>query len=226
MQPAPLRIAQRGMTFEYDPDGLHRCEASDHARHRTEHTVGSASIAIIAIEGVAHEAAVAWLVWQMPGEVRHLSLKASDSRARKWNSRFDAGVRNSEPSREVVTAVEYDVCAGNGIGGVVSRHSRDDHADLEVGIEAPDPSGCQFRLGQSDVLGGKDRLALQVADFDDVAVDQRELAYPGRCQILERGAAQPAAAHQRDVGLCERDLTGSADLGQNDVARETGETIG
>ena len=81
MQPAPLRIAQRGMALQDDPDRLHGGEAADHPHHGAQHAIGGAGVAIHRIEGIADEAAVAGLSRQMPGEIGDLPLEAADGGA-------------------------------------------------------------------------------------------------------------------------------------------------
>jgi hypothetical protein len=67
-----LRIAQRGMALQQDPDRLHRGKAADQPGHRAQHAVGGAAVAVLGIEGIADKAAIARLARQMPCEVGDL----------------------------------------------------------------------------------------------------------------------------------------------------------
>ena len=59
MQAAPLRVAETRMSVEQDADRLHRGETADPARHRAEDSVFGAGVAIVSVERVADEAAIA-----------------------------------------------------------------------------------------------------------------------------------------------------------------------
>ena len=74
-------------------------------------------------------------------------------------------------------------------------------------------------LGDADVGGAMDDLALQVGEIDPVVVDHAQGADAGGGEILQERRAEPAGAdHQHARGDQPR-LAHAADLGQHDVAR-------
>ena len=54
------------MPREQDANRLHRRKGADHSRHGAQHAVRRTGIAIIGIEGIPHEAAIAGLARQIP----------------------------------------------------------------------------------------------------------------------------------------------------------------
>ena len=226
MQPSPLRVAQRRVAFENHADRAHRREGPHHPGHRAQHAVGGACVAIVGVEGVADEAAVAGVPRQMAGEVGDLTLEAAERGAGQRHAGGDAGVRDEQAGGEVVAAVEDHAGPLGDLRGVRSPHTADDRAARDGGIEALEPGERRFRLGPADVGGGEGRLALEVGLVDRVAVDQRQPPDPGARQVLQRRAADPATADQNDMRLGERDLAGAADLGQDDMAGETVQAFG
>lgn len=194
MERAELRIAQRGLAGEQHAHGMHRRESADHADHCSQHPVRCASVAVLGVEGVTHEAPIAGLVGPVSGEIGDLSLEAADRRARQRNAQFDTGIRHQQPSREVVTPVQYHARAGENPCSVVTPETRNARQDLKAKIKAPHPFGRRFRLGLADIRWRINRLALQIADVHRVVVDQRQPSYAGCGEILKGRTADPAAA--------------------------------
>ena len=70
------------------------------------------------------------------------------------------------------------------------------------------------------------RSRVQVREFDHVAIDQGQSSNPGSAEILQRRAANSAAADQHHMRPGERDLSCPANLRQDNVAGEAGEAFG
>src|SRR5437868_7198902 len=81
------------------------------------------------------------------------------------------------------------------------------------------------RLGHADLPAVVDRLALEVGQFDPVAVDDGEVADPRPGQRREHARADPAGADYCDSRGLQPLLPGAADLGQDDVPRITVELV-
>ena len=69
-------------------------------------------------------------------------------------------------------------------------------------------------------------LALQVAQVDDVVVDDADRADAGRREVEGRRRAEPAGADQQHLGVEQLRLPLLADLGQQEVAAVAVELLG
>src|SRR6476661_8765519 len=89
-------------------DREERSEAPDRSRQGPEHATLRAIVAIIAVERIADEAAVAWLGAEQPD----LTLKLHGRCGNERNPKPDASVADREPSREIVAAVDDEIVVG------------------------------------------------------------------------------------------------------------------
>src|SRR5205807_10442078 len=76
----------------------------------------------------------------------------------------------------------------------------------------------RVRLGHADPVDGVDHLPLQIADVDDVEVDQPDSADPGGGQIEGGGGAEATGADEEHPGVEELALSLLADLGDQQMA--------
>src|SRR5712672_3905149 len=91
------------------------------------------------------------------------------------------------------------------------------HRDLGVDVQKRAAGACN--LGDADVGGAMDDLALQVGEIDLIVVDHAQSADAGGSEILQEWCAEPARTdHQHARGDQPR-LAHAADLRQHDVAR-------
>ena len=74
------------------------------------------------------------------------------------------------------------------------REVRVERFDADFGVQRLDPRLRRLELRLPDVGRAVDDLALQVAEVDDVEVDEPQRADAGRGEIQRRGRAQPAGA--------------------------------
>ena len=87
-----------------------------------------------------------------------------------------------------------------------------------VRIDVGDAVACRRELRAADVLGAVQDLALEVARFDDVEVDQAERSDAGGRQIECERRSESAGADQQDARLLEPALAVDAQIGKDEVA--------
>ena len=125
------------------PHHLERRERARQPGHGAEHAELGAGVAIVRVEGVADEAAIAGLV-RLPAAPRpDLRLELADRRRDEGTRALRAGVRDGEPGREIVRAVQHH-----------GRRPR------------PAPRHCRLRsarAGTSTATSGLSRLHLRSA---------------------------------------------------------------
>ena len=103
---------------------------------------------------------------------------------------------------------------GVGVGNAVG-----DRGDPDMGIARGNEGGGERGLALGDVVGPVERLALEIAEVDRIAVDDRQPAHPGAGQCGNGSGANPAGTDHDDVGGLQPLLPNPADLRQDDVAR-------
>ena len=97
----------------------------------------------------------------------------------------------------------------SGVSCVTTRHLR---------VQRCQPAGRRFDLAPSDVGRAVENLPLQVAEVDDVEVDEAERADAGGRQVERRRRTEPAGADADDARLLQLPLTLDADLRNDQVA--------
>ena len=100
------------------PDRLQRRPAAGDPRHRAEHAQLGAIVAILGVEGVADEAAIAGPVRLPAAPGADLDLEHADRRRDERDAQRRAGVGDDQPGREIVAAVDDDVGAGEQPAGI------------------------------------------------------------------------------------------------------------
>lgn len=161
----------------------------------------------------------------MAGEVADLPLEPAERGAGEGEASGDTGVRDGEASREIVAPVEHDCGATEGLRGVGGGEPGDDRVDFQRGIEAADPICGGLRLWPAEIRFCKDGLALQIAGFDHIGINERQRADTRSGEVLDGRAADAAAADDGDMRAGERDLASAADFGKDDVAGEAIEAV-
>src|SRR5688572_17516489 len=116
-------------------DRLHRRPAAGDADHRAEHAKLRAAVAILGVERVADEAAVAGSVWLPAAERADLGLELADRGRDQREMRARAMVGHDQAGREIVAAVEHQVDAGEQIRDVPRAEPRVRTLEADGGIE-------------------------------------------------------------------------------------------
>src|SRR5688572_29220543 len=119
-------------------DRLHRRPASGEAGERAEHAQLGAAVAILGIEGVADEAAIAGLVRLPAAKGADLRLELADRRGDERDPRCRGAVGNREPGREIDAAVEDEVGAVEELRHIVRPEPLRDAGETDLRIEPGD----------------------------------------------------------------------------------------
>lgn len=114
---------------------------------------------------------------------------------------------------KVISSVEDElgiVAEGGDVGGIGVG---DDGVDVDVAVDAAELAGCGDRLGElvRDVLFVEEDLALEVAELDEVAVDETEVADPGADEDVGEDGSEGAGADDGDACRAEASLAVVAD---------------
>ena len=143
---------------------------------------------------------------------------------------LDAQVVEQEAGLEVVGAIQDDIGAAEllaeqqplGVGGAEIGHQR---TDADVGVDLGQPGLGGFGLGQTGLgVGGvEEDLTLEIARFDQVAVEDGQAADPRTAQLVGDDAAQRAAADDGGVGGQQAALAVGPDAGQDGLAGVLGQ---
>ena len=124
---------------------------------------------------------------------------------------------------DVVGAVEdqIDIREGFDVGGVGVG---DDGVDFDFVIDLPESLGGGDGLGEflGRVIFVEEQLALEIAEFDEVAIDDAEEADAGAGEELGGDGAEGAAADDQGAGAVKARLAFRADLGENFLAAKSG----
>ena len=131
------------------------------AGQRAEHPELGAIVAILGVERVADEAAVAG-----PGaEQPDLALELHRRRRQQRNAELNAGVADREPSGEIVAAVNHQIVAGEQLVGIVRHRSVAGPASVDEAVEPMHELRRQLGLGlarhplRGTAAGGEDSRA-------------------------------------------------------------------
>src|SRR4029079_18362249 len=124
----------------------------------TEHPELRAIIAIVRVEGVADEAAVAGL----SPEQADLSLELNRRRGKQRNAKADARVADCQPRGEIVAAVDHEVMTDEQFAGILRvdplLHGFRRHKAVQALYELQG----EIRLGIAGVSLAKQRMPVKV----------------------------------------------------------------
>ena len=88
---------------------------------------------------------------------------------------------------------------------------------MHFGIDGLEPVAGGVQLGPADVGRAVQHLALEVAEIDDVEIDEADPADAGRGEVQPERRAEPAGADQQDAGRLQPLLPLHADFGHDQV---------
>ncbi len=128
-------------------DREQRGEAADGRGQRAEHAQLRAIVAILGVERIADEAAIAG-----PGaEQPDLPLELHRGRRDQRNAERDAGVADRQPRREIVAAVDDQVVAAEQLVGIVRVDPLLDRLRVDEMVEPLHELQRQLRLGLAGI---------------------------------------------------------------------------
>lgn len=138
-----------------------------------------------------------------------------------WTALLDGIVVEEIAGLEVVGGVQDDVSAVEQLVDVAGGEIGDVSANFDCAVEESDfaAGGLGFRQGFASVGLVEEDLALEVAFFDEVTVDESEGADAGAGEESSSGRSGSSAADERDVRRGEPFLAGFSDAGKEYLTR-------
>ena len=167
------------------------------AGQRAEHAELRAIVAIVRIEGVADEAAIAGL----RAEQADLSLELDRGGGKQRNAERDAGIAHREAGREIVAAVDHQIMPVEQSRRIVGADPLLHRPRFHEAVEAMNELQREIGLRIAGVALAKERLAMQIAKLDHVVVDDGELADARAGERGDDRAADAAGADRRRRSL-------------------------
>lgn len=117
-----------------------------------------------------------------------------------------AGVVGKVSGREVVASVDDDVGSTDEFEGVVRCQQDRVGGDVDGGVQLAQPMFRGFDLALPHTCLGVDELAVQVAQFHCVGVDDADVSDSGGCQVGEYRCPESSCADDEHMGIQERGL--------------------
>ena len=150
-------------------------------------------------------------------EHRRLPFEPEDAAPRVRRAVQHARVVHEIARGKIVGAVDDHVEGFDQRLRVRHRERRVERLDSDLGIESPDAVARRVELRAADVGRAMDDLPLQVAEVDDVEVDETERAHACRGEIERGRRAEPAGADAQYAGRLQPPLSFFADFGQQQM---------
>ena len=139
-------------------DNQQRGKAADGQRQRPKHAKLRAIVALIAVKGVADEAAKAGLAAEQPD----LALELNSRRRHQRNAEADAGIADRQPGREIIAAIEHKVMTGKQLGGIANVNPALASDGFDMRIDGSREVSGEPCLLPADLVVTENRLALEV----------------------------------------------------------------
>src|SRR5262249_39684840 len=138
------------------------------------------------------ETAVTGTVWRP--ENRSLPVEAEDAAVNVRLLLQHADIVDEIARRKIVGAVDDEVVRFTNRQRVRARQPGLEQIELHLGVNVWQALLGRLQLGAADVRGAVQHLALQVAEIDDVEIDQADAAAPRRGQVQTERRAETAGA--------------------------------
>ena len=206
---------QRFADADDELDGLGGLDHADDARQHTKHAAFGAAGHESGRRRLGIEAAVARAV--LGPEHGCLSFEPEDAAVGVRLAGEHAGVVHEVPGRKIIGAVEDDVVLAEQLERVLRGQRRLVRLDLHVRIHRVDLALGRGELGAAHIVGRVDDLPLQVAEVDDVKVDDAEAPDAGRRQVHRGRRTEAARADAQDAARLDLALRVHAHLRHDQV---------
>lgn len=211
MKPAGLILADSSQRV----DGQ-KCSETSHCRgERAKDPKFCAIVAILCVERVPHETAVAGAM----AEQADLSLELDGGCRDQRNAQSDRGIADGQARGKIVAAINDEVVTFKEPRGILNANMLLDWSGFHEMVETVYELECKVRLGIAGVSLSKKQLAMEVAEIDDIRIDDRYSADAGACKGWNDRAADAPCADHANVGRLELALACSADLRKDNMPR-------
>lgn len=214
MELARLRLTKAGE----HADGFHRGKASHEATHRAENALGRAIIAVIGVVCVADKAAITGRIRHPAREGTDLAVELANCGAYQRDFGGKAKVIDGKTRREIITAVDNHIDAGQDFGSCAAIDPLLDGMEFYIGIKSGNREANGTYLGLADLRVAIQHLPLQVGQRHDVIVNNANCLNTRRSKILDRRTSNPARADQQDMAVEQFGLTSPTYIAQHNMA--------
>ncbi|MEY2727522.1 MAG: hypothetical protein RLZZ458_3389 [Planctomycetota bacterium] len=165
-----------------------------------------------------------WREWHEASEAggfagedgQHLSAAAGDTGEDPGDMEFESGIIDEVSGFEVVGAIEDEVDVLAECPDVAEVEVGDDGFDVDFGVDSTEPAVCSDGFGE--LFGGvgfvEEDLALEVGEFDEVAIDDADVSDAGAGQAVGKYAAECTAAGKQDSAVFKALLSEFADAAE------------
>jgi hypothetical protein len=155
----------------------------------------------------------------------NLSLEANGGPGYERLLRYPTDSIDSVAGREVVACIHHHIRIHDEAQQDCLVHALMQRNDVNFGIDSGKRFLCGGGFGSADAIRAVSDLPLEIGQVNDIAITNRQFAYPARGEVYGDGRAQPTRANQEHVGLQQRFLALYADFRQQNVATVTQQLI-
>ena len=191
-------------------DGLHRLERPHDAGNRPEDR------AVLRLRRLRHEAPVARAPLLRKDRQQH-PLEPLDGGGDERLLPEPAGVRQKEPRRKIVGAIEHEVEPANDRPGVSGRQPFRQRLDRAVGSQGTHRFDGPFDLGPADVGRAVDHLPIQVRQFHLLVVQDAQSPDAHGREVQDRRRPEAARPDHQRARPEEPALSLGPDAGKREV---------
>jgi hypothetical protein len=202
-------------------DGLHRSEAAHQADHRTENANFGAAIAVISIMSITDKTAVAGLVRFPPAKCSDLAVKLANRGRHQRHLRYDAQIIDDQPRRKIIAPVNHDINAVKQAAIRLMRNPLAQCCERHIRVELAHHALNHIDLSRTDIRISIKYLPLKIRTADDIIINHAQPPYASGGKILDRRAANPARANDKDMRIKKSNLPCPANLPQDNMASVT-----
>ncbi len=192
-----------------------RCKTADRRRKSSEDSELRTIVAIISVERVPDEAAVAGFRAKHPD----LPLELDRSSRNQWKAQSDARIADGKARRKIVAPVDHQVMVADQLRGIFCIDPLLDRLHRNEPVQPVGELRGHFGFGITGVPFTKERLPLEVRKLDRIAIDNCQLADACAGECWNDCAADASSSNDDETRTFELALSDAADLRQDDMPR-------
>ena len=133
----------------------------------------------------------------------------------------DANIIQEVFGGQSVGAVHRDGVVLNQPSRAADIDALDSCLHVNAVVESFHESSGNNGLAFSEIAAAEEGLAVEIRGFDDVVIDQGQMANARCCQLGNHGSSQPATAYDQDPGAGQAPLPDKSNFGQDQLAAVT-----
>ena len=116
-------------------------------------------------------------------------------------SQFYADIIDQKPGFKIVGSVQNEMDVFDKAFDIRKINIRYDRLNLNLGIDFLNLSfgGDRFRKILFDVLFVKENLALEIIEFNEIAIDDSDESHAGTCERIHQNGSERTTTNNRDA---------------------------